>query len=45
MIMAVEYDPHWPFPQHDENGKRLLPPPPPRRKKHLELEDVEDALM
>jgi hypothetical protein len=43
--MAAEYDPHWPFPQYDENGKQLLPPPPPRRKKHLELEDIEDAPM
>jgi|LakMenEpi03Aug12_release.lakeMendotaPanAssembly.Ray.scaffolds.fasta_scaffold1357728_2 hypothetical protein len=33
-----QYDPHWPFPQYDENGQQLLPPgwnpdkftPPPK---------------
>ena len=28
-----QYDPNWPFPQHDENGKQLLPPPAPKVKK------------
>lgn len=30
-----QFDASWPFPQYDENGKRLMPPPPP----------LEDALL
>ena len=36
-----EYDPYWPFPQYDENGKQLLPKRQP--KKQIDLEDYEDA--
>jgi len=42
-----QYDPHWPFPQYDEQGKQLMPPgwnkkqPKPR----VDLSDVEEALM
>lgn len=24
--MTPRFDPHWPFPQYDNNGRRLLPP-------------------
>lgn len=24
--MKKQYNPNWPFPQYDENGKQLLPP-------------------
>ena len=40
-----EYDPNWPFPQYDEDGKRLLPPPAPRQKKQTWPDDIEEALL
>lgn len=41
----MKYDPHWPFPQYDENGKQLLPPNHNKRqrKQPLELEDYEES--
>lgn len=40
-----QYDPNWPFPQFDENGKQLLPPNWNKRqpKPKVDLEDCEDA--
>lgn len=41
-----EHDPHWPFPQYDEQGRQLLPPPAPRQPKHeVDWNDFEEALM
>lgn len=38
-----QYDPNWPFPQYDENGKQLLPPNWNKRQPKVDLEDCEDA--
>ena len=42
-----EYNPHWPFPQFDDNGKQLLPPDWNKRqpKPSPYPEDIEDALL
>lgn len=41
-----EHDPHWPFPQFDEDGKQLLPPDWGKRQpKPNPLGDAEDALL
>jgi hypothetical protein len=41
-----EYNPNWPFPQFDEDGKQLLPPDWNKRKPEpkVDLKDCEDAL-
>lgn len=42
----IEYDPNWPFPQYDENGKQLFPPNwNQRQQKRHDLDDFEDALL
>lgn len=41
--MSKQYDPYWPFPQYDENGKQLLPPPAPKQKKPAYPEGAEEA--
>lgn len=43
--MTPRYDPNWPFPQFDENGKQLLPPGWNKRqpKRQDDLSDLEDA--
>lgn len=40
-----QYDPNWPFPQFDEDGKQLLPADWSKRqpKPKVDLEDCEDA--
>lgn len=42
-----EYDPSWPFPQYDEDGKQLLPPDWGKRqrkpKPYDALEGCEEA--
>ena len=40
-----QYDPTWPFPQYDENGKQLLPPDWNKRqpKRQPDMTDVEEA--
>ena len=41
-----QYDPNWPFPQYDEDGKQLLPPDWNKKKKPvpaLDLDEFEDA--
>lgn len=40
-----QYDPNWPFPQFDEDGKQLLPPNWNKCQPNLkvDLEDCEDA--
>lgn len=43
-----EYDPTWPFPQFDEQGRQLLPPAEmrntDRNEKHkVDLSDLEEA--
>jgi hypothetical protein len=42
-----QFDPNWPFPQYDENGKRLLPPDWNKRqpKQSDYPSDIEDALL
>jgi len=45
-----EYDPLWPFPQYDENGKQLLPAdwnkkPTRAQEQDRMLEDVGEALL
>lgn len=35
-----QYDPYWPFPQYDENGKQLLPVKVP-----VDLSQCEEALL
>lgn len=42
----MEYDPNWPFPQFDEDGKQLLPPDWNKRqpKTAPDMSDCEDAL-
>lgn len=41
-----QYDPNWPFPQFDENGKQLLPPKAPRQSAYERAcEDAEEALL
>lgn len=42
--MSKQYNPHWPFPQYDENGKQLLPPKEPRKSVYERAcETAEDA--
>jgi hypothetical protein len=45
--MSKEYDPNWPFPQYDEDGKQLLPANwnKRQRKQPVDLSDVEEALL
>lgn len=40
-----QYDPNWPFPQYDEDGKQLLPPDWNKKKPvpTLDLNEFEDA--
>jgi hypothetical protein len=39
-----QYDPNWPFPQYDENGKQLLPPDWHKQTKTPAYPaDIEDA--
>lgn len=40
-----QYDPNWPFPQYDENGRQLLPPNwgKPQPKRELDLSEFEEA--
>jgi len=46
----MEFNPYWPFPQYDEQGKRLLPPgwtDKPTRQDELKqlADDVGEALL
>lgn len=44
--MSKQYNPYWPFPQYDENGKQLLPPPEPRKSAYERVsEEAEEALL
>lgn len=50
MTPRKEYDPHWPFPQFDEQGRQLLPADwnkkPTRKQQHEDLErEVGEALL
>lgn len=50
METRKEFDPNWPFPQYDENGKQLLPPdwgkrPTRAQEQQRMLEDVGEALL
>ena len=40
-----EYNPYWPFPQFDSNGKQLLPPDWNKRqpKQEPDFSDLDDA--
>ena len=40
-----QYDPNWPFPQYDEDGKQPLPPDWTKKKPvpALDLDEFEDA--
>lgn len=42
-----EYNPMWPFPQYDEDGKQLLPPDWNKRESQYEraARDAEGALL
>jgi hypothetical protein len=41
-----QYDPNWPFPQYDENGKQLLPPKEPRKTAYERAaENAEEAML
>lgn len=45
-----EFNPHWPFPQYDDNGRQLLPPgwfdrPSKDQRAADLLEDVGEALL
>jgi hypothetical protein len=47
---TMEFNPTWPFPQYDENGKQILPPgwfnKPTKQQEHQELlGDVGEALL
>ena len=47
---TMEFNPYWPFPQYDEQGKRLLPPgwtDKPTRQDELKqlADDVGEALL
>lgn len=45
-IMDKQFDPHWPFPQYDEEGNRLMPEdfdPKPTPKEWPG--DIEEALL
>lgn len=44
MDPVKQYDPSWPFPQYDEQGKQLLPPPVKQQpKRAVDLSDCEEA--
>lgn len=43
--VRVMVDETWPFPQYDEEGKRVLPPPPPKQPGNNYPDDMEDALL
>lgn len=45
-----EFNPNWPFPQYDEDGRQLLPPgwfdkPTPAQRAAEMLDDVGEALL
>lgn len=37
------FDPYWPFPQYDKQGRQLLPPPQPKRQ--VDTSGLEEALL
>lgn len=39
-----QFNPMWPFPQYDEEGKQLLPPKQPKEHKPA-YPDAEEALL
>ena len=49
MTDRKQYDPNWPFPQYDENGKIIMPPPEPRtseaQRRWNQVADLEEALL
>lgn len=43
--MQERYDPLWPFPQYDAQGRRLMPPAPPARPDNRYPSDMQEALL
>ena len=43
MDQLKQYDPSWPFPQFDEQGKQLLPQPDKRSREERLIDEVGEA--